>query len=201
MDAQSRQLAGRLVYRRRFPAAVSVAGLVLAGGRGARIGGRDKGLVRFRGKILAARAAGLLAPVCDVVAVSANRHVSRYASWADLVTTDRHGGFLGPLAGIAAGLAAVRTRWLVTCPCDATGVPADVPGRLLRAARSHGGITVAVLRDEARLQPLLMAVRGNARPGIEAYLARGGRSVHGWLSTTSVVEVKIRGFIGNRNLA
>jgi molybdopterin-guanine dinucleotide biosynthesis protein A len=149
---------------------------------------------------MAAQAAELLAPVCAVVVISANRNLARYASWADVVTTDGHADYLGPLAGISAGLAAVPTRFLLTCPCDATRVPPELPGRLLRTLRRHGSADVAVLRDPQRLQPLLMALRGSAGPAIDNYLARGGRSVHGWLATVAVVEVTTRSVIGNRNL-
>ena len=189
------------VVRRSFQAsAVTVAGLVLAGGRGARVGGRDKGLLRDRGQPMAARAAALLAGVCDEVVISANRNLSRYAILGDAVVSDGRGDHLGPLAGIAAGLAVAKARFVLTCPCDATGVPANVPERLLRALRLDGRADVAVLRDEERRQPLLMALRGSLRESIECYLARGNRSAHGWLDTVKVVEVRIRSAIGNRNV-
>ena len=164
------------------------------------MGGRDKGLLRHRGQLMAARAAALLAGICDEVVISANRHVSRYATWGDVVVTDGRIGHLGPLAGIAAGLAVANARVLLTCPCDVTGVPANVPGRLLRALRLNGPADVAVLRDDERRQPLLMALRGGMRESIERYVALGNRSAHGWLEIVRVVEVRTPGVIGNRNV-
>jgi molybdopterin-guanine dinucleotide biosynthesis protein A len=177
-----------------------VAGVILAGGRGRRVGGRDKGLIRYRGRPLAFCAAERLAASCDVVVVSANRNLHRYAGWADVVTSDADAAYLGPLAGIRAALSAVRARWLLTCPCDAPDVGTDVPERLLRALRQSGGADVAVLRDAERLQPLLLALRGNLGVSIDAYLTRGGRSVRGWLDTRRVVEVRGCGHIANYNV-
>jgi molybdopterin-guanine dinucleotide biosynthesis protein A len=149
---------------------------------------------------MAARAAALLAPYCDVLVVSANRNLTRYARWADVVTADDQRGYLGPLAGIAAGLASVRTRCLLTCPCDMAGVPERTPPRLLRSLRLHGWADVAVLHDADRLQPLVAAWRGNLGPPLLAHLAAGGRSVHGWLATLNVAVVHTRATVVNRNV-
>jgi molybdopterin-guanine dinucleotide biosynthesis protein A len=184
-----------------LPAGIDVAGLVLAGGRGSRMGGRDKGLLHDRGRPMAVRAAALLAPYCDVLVVSANRNLSRYARWADVVTADDHRGYLGPLAGIAAGFASVQTRWLLTCPCDVTGVPEQTPQRLLRALRLHGWADAAVLHDVDRLQPLVGAWRGRLGPRLLRHLAAGGRSVHGWLETLNVTVVHTHASVVNRNVA
>lgn len=177
-----------------------VAGLVLAGGRGRRMGGADKGLVRHAGVPLAGYAAAVLAPWCDEVVVSANRNLTRYQALADWVVADDHPGFAGPLAGIAAALAArPAPRWLV-CPCDLTDLPGAVPGELLRALRLRPGIDVAVAHDTERLQPLVLAVRRHVLRGIRQYLAAGGRSVHGWLEQIPVARVELSVALGNRNV-
>ncbi len=196
-----RRLPGMMtrLIRKRIPPGVTVTGLVLAGGRGARAGGRDKGLLSDHGRPMASRGLDWLAPWCSVLAVSANRHLSRYRLLADLVVADCRPHYPGPLAGVAACLGAVRTHCLLTCPCDATGLPVQVPPRLLRALRVRGRADVAVVRDRRRLQPLVAAWRGTLGPEIEAYLDAGGRSVQGFLATRAVVEVPIRAVLGNRN--
>ena len=197
--------AGAAAVRwRRRRRGVDVAGLVLAGGRGTRLGGRDKGLLHRWGRPMAKRAAALLAPACRIVIVSANRNISRYTRWADVVVIDGRshaGDLLGPLAGIAAALAAVRCRILLVCPCDADDVPANVPARLLLALRRDGRADAAIVRDPERRQPLLMALRTRRRGELERYLAAGGRSVQGWLEELRVVEVRVPKPIGNRNAA
>ncbi len=189
----------RSIRSRRIPPGVAVAGLVLAGGRGRRAGGRDKGLVHRRGRPMAAWGLDWLAPWCTVRVVSANRHLSRYRALADLVVSDRRPDHEGPLAGVAAALGAVRTRCLISCPCDAVGLPDDLPPRLLRALHLSGGADVAVVRDPRRRQPLVAVWRGSLGPAVDAYLKSGGRSVHGFLATLAVVDVEVATVIGNRN--
>lgn len=171
---------------------------MLAGGRALRAGGRDKGLLEVGGVPMAGRAVGLLTPVCDAVIISANRNLDRYAALADGVVADRHHGFLGPLAGLAACMSTVSARWVLTSPCDAVNVPPQLPWRLLLALRLNG-VHAAVAHDAERRQPLLGAFRGDLGASVDAYLARGGRSAQGWLDTLKVVEVRVGGVIGNRN--
>jgi molybdenum cofactor guanylyltransferase len=177
-----------------------VVGLVLAGGRGTRVGGKDKGLVRQWGRPMVAAAVRALTGPCDLVLISANRNLARYARYADGVVPDTTPGFLGPLAGIQAGLRAVTATVLVVVPCDVQGLGPHVPVRLVRALRLHGGADAAVIRDERRMQPLLAAFRGRLGTSLDQYLDQGGRSVVGWLSTLRVTEVAVRGVIGNRNV-
>lgn len=175
--------------------------VVLAGGRGRRYGGRDKGLVRYRGRALAERTATALRPFGHVVAVSANRHQTRYRQFADVVVADRIPGFQGPLAGISAALRATGAPRLLVCPCDVVELPSTLPIRLLRALRLHGAADVAVARDDVRRQHLVAALRARIKPGLDAYLAAGGRSVHGWLDTVNVVEVRVHGRLANHNVS
>jgi molybdopterin-guanine dinucleotide biosynthesis protein A len=118
---------------------------------------------------------------------------------ADVVVADTDPALLGPLAGLLAGLRGVRAPWWLVCPCDVSGLPPDVPPRLLRALRLNARAEVAVLRDATRLQPLVLALRGDLHAGIERYLDAGGRSVHGWLEQQRCTVVRMSGVLGNRN--
>ena len=92
--------------------------LLLAGGRGQRMGGQDKGLLEWRGRPLIAWLHDVARPLTDELLLSCNRNHARYASYADRLVSDDEDGFPGPLAGIRAGLAAASHRWLLLLPCD-----------------------------------------------------------------------------------
>lgn len=92
--------------------------LLLAGGRGQRMGGQDKGLLEWRGRPLIAWLHDVARPLTDELLLSCNRNHARYAGYADLLVSDDEDGFPGPLAGIRAGLAAASHRWLLLLPCD-----------------------------------------------------------------------------------
>lgn len=176
-----------------------VVGVVLAGGRGSRVGGRDKGLLRRGGRPLVAEPAALLARYSQRVLISANRHRPLYARFADRVVADTRPGYAGPLAGISAALDAVRARIVLVLPCDVGPLPADLPQRLIRALALNGTSEAAVVRDPQRCQPLVAALRGRLKDSLNHYLDEGGRSVHGWLDTVRVVQVPVPRVIGNHN--
>jgi len=135
------------------PAAITAA--ILAGGEGTRIGGRDKGLEPLCGKPLIEHVLARLAGQAGKLLICANRHQQRYAQFAP-VCVDTAPGFRGPLAGIAAALAACDTQWLLTVPVDCPRALADLAPRL-HAAASTARATVA--HNGERREPLFALYR------------------------------------------
>ena len=110
---------------------MAVTGLILAGGRGTRMGEADKGLVELFGQPMVAHVAARLRPQVDRLLISANRNPQAYAAHGTVVSDDpADGNAAGPLAGVAAALAAARSSWVVTVPCDAPFFPIDLVVRL-----------------------------------------------------------------------
>jgi len=166
------------------PARAQVTGLVLAGGRGLRMGGVDKGLVPWRGRALVDHAIERLAPQVAEVLVSANRNAADYARRGVRVVADASADFPGPLAGMLAGLRAARTPWLAVVPCDSPRLPADLVERL--ASGLAGARGAAVERDHGpagrRLEPVCCLLATALADDLAAYLDAGGRKVETWLA-------------------
>ncbi|MCS6766452.1 MAG: molybdenum cofactor guanylyltransferase [Candidatus Protistobacter heckmanni] len=196
--------------------AAGVAGLVLAGGQGLRMGGRDKGLIDFRGKPLAAQVVERLAPQVERVILSANRNAERYAAFcpevvddafAHAVSTDaasadhaskddRHGGrYDGPLAGLLAGMEAARRHGLpllAAAPCDMPFLPPDLVARLrqaLEGGNDKGAVDLAYASAGDRTQPLVCLLRTALADHLRAWMADGGRKVMDWQRSLNAVEV------------
>jgi molybdopterin-guanine dinucleotide biosynthesis protein A len=163
-----------------------VTGIVLAGGRGQRMGGVDKGLKPLRGKPLAQWAIERLAPQVGALLVNANQNLEEYARFGHRVVPDSVGGFAGPLAGLHAGLQAAATPLVVTVPCDSPFLPLDLVARL-RAAL--GAQQIAVARTGEQPHPVFALVRRAVLPHLEAFLASGGRKIDAWYATLAVTEV------------
>ena len=163
-----------------------ITGLILAGGAGRRMGGRDKGLLDLDGRPLAAWTAAALRPQVGRLWISANRNAERYAPLAARVIADRLDGLQGPLAGIAAALAVAETPWLLTCPCDTPMLPADLGTQLVAALAAHPMADLAIAADTRRQHPLHALLPARLATGLDAYLADGGRSVRGWLAGLQV---------------
>ena len=163
-----------------------VSGIVLAGGLGRRMGGVDKGLKQLRGRPMVEWVLERLAPQVDDIVINANQNLERYRAFGHRVVSDEIGGFAGPLAGLHAGLKAVKHPLAVTAPCDSPFLPADL---VLRLKNAMGENDLAVARTGHQPHPVFALVRRQCRESLEAFLARGGRKIDAWYASLKVVEV------------
>src|SRR3954465_14354160 len=125
-----------------------VTGVILAGGRGSRMGGADKGLQNFRGMPMAVFTLLRLGPQVGEVMINANRNLSAYESFGVPVWPDVLPDFAGPLAGFLTALERCNTPWLVTVPCDTPLFPQDLVLRLASAAEEQDAeIAMAAARE------------------------------------------------------
>src|SRR3974390_418370 len=90
----------------------SITGLILAGGRGSRMGGVDKGLQTPHRTTLVKHAIDRLSPQVDRLLINANRNLDIYAGFGLPVCPDAETSFAGPLAGMLAGLLQCKTDWM-----------------------------------------------------------------------------------------
>jgi molybdopterin-guanine dinucleotide biosynthesis protein A len=182
-----------------------ITALVLAGGRGGRMGGADKGLQPFRGEPLARAALERLAAQTlrpAHIAISANRNMERYAAlgaafdapvWADSATqSDKEPDeFPGPLAGLLTGLQRAATPYLLTVPCDAPLLPLSLCERLAQALQGDPSADLAVAHgvsdaaEPAQLQPLFCLLRRDPTrrlaQDLSAWLNAGERRARAWI--------------------
>lgn len=172
------------------PGFETVTGVLLAGGRGQRMGGADKGLIEVAGRPLAARVLDVLAAQSSRTLISANRNLSAYRAFGATVVTDGLDGYQGPLAGIASAMRASATPWLLTSPCDTPLIPADLRRRLAEGLRGEDA-TLAVCADPEHLHPLHALLPVSLAADLEDYLAAGGRSVRGWIARHRIATVAL----------
>jgi molybdopterin-guanine dinucleotide biosynthesis protein A len=166
-----------------------VTGLILAGGRGSRMGGSDKGLQPFRGLPLAMHALRRLQPQLGAVLINANRNLDAYAAFGVPVWPDAEPlAYAGPLAGFATGLAHCGTPWLLTVPCDCPLFPLDLVQRLAGGAAAASA-EVAMARVDGRTQPVFCLLRTDLQPSLKHFLDTGGSKIDAWTSTRHTVEV------------
>ncbi|MGY4535378.1 molybdopterin-guanine dinucleotide biosynthesis protein A [Pseudomonas sp. TE3786] len=148
--------------------------LLLAGGRGQRMGGLDKGLVSWRGKPLIAHLHGLTRPLTDDLIISCNRNQALYAHYADQLVGDDNADFCGPLAGIRAGLAVARYPWVLVLPCDAPLIDLPLLQAMQRLAEEQQ--KPVMLRRGAQWEPLFSLLPTAIAPGVEEAWQAGKRS-------------------------
>lgn len=170
--------------------------LILAGGQGRRMGGRDKGLVEVDGRPLIDQLLAAVTPAPGRIVISANRNLPAYQRRADTVVSDQRPDYPGPMAGLEAALAVCQGP-VLCLPCDLLAPPAAMIAGLLNGLSSD---QVRVAEDDHGLQPLCMALHAQPwQASISAYLDSGGRSVRGWLQGVPLEKVRIGGELQNRN--
>ena len=165
-----------------------ISGLVLSGGAGRRMGGRDKGWVEWHGRPLIEHVLARLRPQVTQLLISANRNADRYARLGAEVFSDAPSGeeFPGPLAGIAAGLARARTDWVLVVPCDAPRLPLDLASRLFA---ERGAARAAVASVAQHVEPLFCLLRRDLADDANHALRAGERSVAHWLGAVAATHV------------
>jgi molybdopterin-guanine dinucleotide biosynthesis protein A len=169
-----------------------ITGLVLAGGRGSRMGGIDKGLQIHQGTPLAMHALLRLAPQVGEMMINANRNLGAYESMGVPVWPDALADYPGPLAGFLTGLERCETPYLATVPCDSPLFPDDLVARLAAALEAEAAeVAMAATREEGelRLQPVFCLMRATVLESLMRFTASGRRKIDAWTATLRMARV------------
>jgi molybdenum cofactor guanylyltransferase len=143
-----------------------VSALILAGGKATRLGGVDKRELVVGGRTIFERQREAIEPRVAEILVSSLREVPGYRTVTDAVPN------AGPLGGIAAGLAAAATPWLLVVAGDMPYVTGALIDLVLAGAGE--GVDAVGIRVGELPEPLLCVLRvAAARPVVAARLASG----------------------------
>jgi molybdopterin-guanine dinucleotide biosynthesis protein A len=176
-----------------------ISGLILAGGRGSRMGGVDKGLQTFNGMPLALHTLTRLQMGGGVaqIMINANRNLAAYESFGASVWPDGLADYAGPLAGFLIGLERCETPFMVTVPCDTPLLPLDLVPRLA-AALEAGVAEIAMVaapevdkhgQVQLRAQPVFCLLRVELRTSLVKFTQDGGRKIDAWTALHKTVVV------------
>ena len=177
----------------------AITAVILAGGRGSRMGGVDKGLQNFNGVPLALHALLRLGPQVGEVMINANRNLGAYESFGVPVWPDNStlGDYAGPLAGFMTGLERCETPYMLTVPCDTPLFPGDLVSRMAEAfveqdadfAMVSAGEENAKDEIEFRPQPVFCLMRTGMLESLTRFTKSGGRKIDNWTALYKTVLV------------
>jgi molybdopterin-guanine dinucleotide biosynthesis protein A len=174
-----------------------ITGVILAGGRGSRMGGVDKGLQNFNGIPMALYTLMRLAPQVGEAMINANRNLAAYEAFGVPVWPDVLGDYAGPLAGFLTALERCETPWLVTVPCDTPLFPQDLVARLAKAAQEQDAeIAMASAPEEdgkIHTQPVFCLLRVDLLESLVKFTQGGGRKVDAWTALHKTAVVPFNG--------
>jgi molybdenum cofactor guanylyltransferase len=171
----------------------AVTGVVLAGGLSRRMGGGDKGLLSLAGKPMLQHVIERLRPQVASMLINANGDPARFAAFGLPVVADSIAGFVGPLAGVLAGMQrslaeAPERRFIVTAPGDAPLLPSTLVADLL-AGLAGGTGSIALARSHGDLHPVIGIWPVALAQDLEEQLAKGVRKVLDWTNRHGTVAV------------
>lgn len=167
---------------------MKVTGVILAGGRGARMGGADKGLVMHAGRPLIEWVIDRIRPQVDELLINANRNLDDYGRYGYRVVTDLNDDFAGPLAGMQAGLNTASHEYVLCVPCDTPALPADLAMRLVKSMEQFG-CDVAVAATAEGWQPTVCLLRRELASNLATTIIGGQLRVRDWIEACSHVAV------------
>ncbi len=180
-----------------------VTGLILAGGRGTRMGTVDKGLQMFNGMPMALHVMLRLSPQVGTLMINANQNLAPYEAFGVAVWPDQVQGFAGPLAGIQTGLSHCETEYLVTAPCDSPFLPEDLVQRLgtaLEADQADLAVAITGEGENRQVHPVFCLMKTSLLEHLTDFLHAGGRKVDVWYASLKVCEVSFSDDDAFRNI-
>lgn len=162
-----------------------VTAILLCGGRGSRLGGEDKPLLRANGQRLVDHVIAALRPQVGRFVISCGRDAGPYLELGHPTVADLRPGD-GPLGGIASALPMVETDWLLTYPGDAPFPHPLLVRRLAPVARASG---IAVPSAGGHRQNLVLLLSQPMAEALALFYREGGRAVRDWLDQRQVQSV------------
>jgi len=177
--------------------------LILAGGRGQRMKGEDKGLIPWQGKPMIEHIIQHLDAPLEKIIISANRNIKTYENYSqnvicdapDNTTENPQAGFLGPLAGILSAMHTCTTPYLLCVPCDSPHPPENLLNNLWQCLQLENKKS-AVCHDGERLQPLFCLLSCQHKQLLTEFLQQGRRKVQDFFN---LVDPAICDFSAQKN--
>jgi molybdopterin-guanine dinucleotide biosynthesis protein A len=163
---------------------VKVVGVIQAGGRSTRMGGRPKALLEVGGQRIIERVIAALEPVLGDPLIVTNSP-ELYAFLGLPMVGDVHADH-GSLGGIYSGLAAVAADTAFTVACDMPFLHPDLV-RLVVERAPRGDVVIPRVGEQLETMHACYAKR--CLPAIEERLAAGRFRIVGFFERVGVVEI------------
>ncbi len=175
--------------------------VILAGGKGRRMQGEDKGLLAYRDRPLIQHVIDAANRQCQRVLINANRNQQQYQAFGYPVIADLMADFPGPLAGFYAAMQAADTDYILTLPCDGPIIVDDYLETMLQEL-NNSDAEIIVAGDGERMQPVHALIPVALASSLQQFLDEGERKIVLWFERHQVAMVDFAedsGFFTNIN--
>jgi len=166
-----------------------ISAVILSGGQGLRMNGKDKGLIEFRGLPLIAHVVSVVKPKVSHIFVSANRSFDEYSLYGEVIA-DNLEGFQGPLAGISKALKTCSTDYLLVLPCDSPLVDSLLVDELINKMQLSD-VDICVAHDGSIMHATFALMKSNLDKSLDQFLDKGGRKMALWYRQQTLERVDV----------
>ncbi len=168
-----------------------ITAVILAGGKGRRMDGNDKGLLVFKQRPLIEHILEIITPQVSQVLINANRNQDIYSRYGHPVISDKMSDFQGPLAGFSVAMSHATTTHIITLPCDAPFMTSSYVGRMCDVLKQqqHQPPELVVAHDGTRLQPVHALMPISLKASLDDFLQADDRKIDHWYAHHTFTEV------------
>lgn len=175
----------------------NIAAIILSGGQGSRLGGKDKGLQKYNDKALVAWVIEAIRTQVDTTILSINRNIEAYTKFnLPTVVDESNGEYHGPIAGILSASKVLISQdssdqhidYLLIASCDSPNLPDDYVDKLHQTI-FNSDLDVVIVNDGQRNQNLHCLIKTTAISHLQNYYENNGRSMYGWFQQMKYAEV------------
>lgn len=161
-----------------------ITAIILAGGKGSRLGGIDKGMLALAGETLVERAIDRILPHVSEILISANRNLDTYARLGFKVIPDEG---CGPLCGIRSGMLEAKFPHILSLPCDTPYFPENIAEQLMMGLENAD---MAIPESDGKTHHAFMLCNRSLAGDLAEFIGGGGRKVREWQSRFNCAIVR-----------
>lgn len=170
----------------------NLAGLVLAGGEGRRMGYQNKGLLQFGHQKLINPAINVLKQACEYTAISANQNIEEYQAFALNIFQDISPWLkCGPLGGVCSSVSMFPKKmdFIQVFPCDSPFLEVQVVERLHQQLLDSRDLA-CYAATESQIHPVIFQFKYEALENLKLFLKNNQKkSIRQWLKTIQATPV------------
>ena len=166
--------------------------VILAGGKGRRMGGKEKALIRLLDRPLLSyvleKVSGKVAPI----ALNINTNFDDFQKFGYKIIKDPIKGHLGPLAGILASLnwaKEINQDWVLTLPCDTPFLPKNLVQSMVEAKNKTPEVDLVVAKSRGVNHPVIALWKSDINNKLQNALNEGIRKIDIFTAQLKIVYV------------
>ena len=166
--------------------------VILAGGKGRRMGGKDKALIPLLDRPLLSYVLESISGHVAPIALNINTNLDKFSEFGYEIIEDPIKGHLGPLAGILASLNWARQlnqKWVMTLPCDTPFLPKNIVKEMIKLKNKELDVDLVVAQSKGYNHPVIALWKSDLNLKLEKALNEGIRKIDIFTSNLKVAYV------------